>query len=157
MKFHERVLEVRAARMRQLAEKAWADFLESLEENGEDVHDVTAEDAAAAIVDHVESEGLPWPRATVEELRELVPELLPHLSRDALAEVAYDLPREALAEAVRLAMPKLKRGVLEALMRSADPPKSLWFASEDEQSQHDADIKEFAKAEAARRLEEARK
>lgn len=143
--------------MQQLAEKAWADFLESLEENGEDVHDVTVDDAAGAIVDHIESEGLPWPRPTVEELRELVPELLPYVSRDSLAEVAYDLPREALAAAVKLVVSKLKRGVLESLMRSAEPPKTYWFANEDEQSTHDADIKEFAKAEAARRLEEARK
>lgn len=143
--------------MQQLAAKAWADFLESLEENGEDVHDVTVEDAAGAFVDHIESEGLPWPRPTVEELRELVPELLPYISRDSLAEVAYDLPREALAAAVRLVVSKLKRGVLETLMRSAEPPKSYWFANEDEQGTHDEDIQAFAKAEAARRLEEARK
>lgn len=157
MTYRERVLETRAERMKVLAEEAWRSFLEGLEEDGEDLADYDAEAVAGSIVDHIETQGLPWPKASVEELRELVPELLPYVSRESLAEVAYDLPRDALAAAVKLAAPKLRRGVLDTVMRSAEPPKTYWYTNEDNASMHDADIKEFAKAEARRRLEEARK
>jgi hypothetical protein len=155
VKYGERVKAARIEKMRTLADKAWLSILEGLDRDGEDLADCDAEAVSEWIADYIATEGLPCPRATVEELRELVPKLVRYVSRDSLAEVASDLPREALAAAVVQAVPKLKRGVLESLMRMADTPPEYWFASEDGVSDHDADIKEFAKVEARRRLDEA--
>lgn len=158
MSYRDRVIAAREESMRKLAEQAWKDMLERLAEDGEDLADYDAATIAEDLVDAFRNEGLAWPKPTLEELRELVPELVRYVSHETLGEVAPELPKDILAEAVLKAVPKLSRSNLRTLFSAADaPPSKYWFASEDAQSEYEGDMKPFAMAEAKRRLEEARK
>ncbi len=80
------------------------------------------------------------------------------MSHETLGELAPELPKDILAEAVAKAVPRLSRKNLRTLMSGADAPATkYWFTNEDAQSEHEGDMKAFALAEAKRRLEEARK